>query len=93
MSALYDGRIEERHLDGGATYQLTLHYRADGKDYSARRTWRHNHASEYGTRPALHSRDSMKWACAFDIDKQVEEDRAARAAQPPANDSSHGRLA
>ena len=93
MSALYDGRVEEQHLDGGATYQLTLHHRADGKDYKATRTGRHNHRSEFGTRPPLHSRDAMKWACAFDIDKQVEQDRAARAAIPPANDSTLGEIA
>lgn len=93
MSALYDGRIEERHLDGGATFQMTLHYRVDGKDYSATRTWRHNHAREFGTRPPLHSRDSMKWSCAHDIDEAVKRDRAARAAQAPSNDSQLGSLA
>jgi hypothetical protein len=93
MSALYDGRIEERHLDGGATYQLTVHHRVDGKDYSATRTWRHNYAREFGTRPALHNRDSMRWACANDIDEAVKKDRAERAAQPPTNDSSLGKLA
>jgi hypothetical protein len=78
VSALYDGTVKERHLDGGATYQMTLHHRVDGKDYEATRTWRHNRTSEFNTRPPLHSRDSMRWACAFDIDREVAADRKER---------------
>ena len=91
--ALYDGVVSERYLDGGWTYQMTLRHRVDGKDYEATRTWRHNRHSELNTSPPLHSRDAMKWSCAQDIDVAVARDRAARAAQPPANDSQLGNLA
>lgn len=72
MSALYDGIVEESHHDGGATYRMTLRHRVNGKDYKASKDWRHNHSKDYGTRPALHHRDSMKWSLARTIDKAAE---------------------
>lgn len=77
MSALYDGRIEHKHELDGRVYQLVLKHRANGKDYTATRTWHHSRVRDYGTLPALHHRDSMKWSAAQDIDAKVASDLKA----------------